>query len=419
MKKLLTLFTILLTVFLANFQLMAQTSVGTFGTPILQDFNTLTPAGTWTNNSTLSGWYARTDATSNITTFGLNTGSTTTAALYSFGSTSASDRAFGFAASNGFTGAASTGKGYMGWRILNTTGQVVTSITINWDGEQWRKMDNANTHSIILTYQIGSTVTDITGGTWVSTGLSFDSPITGATGTLVLDGNATGNKEENITIMLTGLNLGIGQEIMFRWEDLNDSGNDHFLAIDNVSVTFNAPLPVTLLTFNTKTDKNNQILSWTYESPERFDYFQIEHSRDGKSFNSLDRVAEGEIASRAYKANYTHVRPGAGIHYYRLKMVDLDGSFAYSQVVQGRIDGNGSVRPLSTFISAEGLNVSVETSVSSLELRLVDQLGRTMYHSTQAAEAGIINIPVSNLTAGLYFLQVHADGVMETHKLVR
>ncbi|MBK7428574.1 MAG: T9SS type A sorting domain-containing protein, partial [Saprospiraceae bacterium] len=57
--------------------------------------------------------------------------------------------------------------------------------------------------------------------------------------------------------------------------------------------------------------------------------------------------------------------------------------------------------------------------VSSLELRLVDQLGRTIYHSTQAAEAGIINIPVSNLGSGVYFLQVNADGVMETHKLVR
>lgn len=185
------------------------------------------------------------------------------------------------------------------------------------------------------------------------------------------------------------------------------------------AVASSGALPVTLLTFNTKTDKQNQILSWTYESPERFDYFEIEHSRDGKSFNALDRVSEGAIASRSYKADYTHIRPGTGIHYYRLKMVDLDGSFAYSQVVQGRIDGSGSVRPLSTFISSEGLNVSVDASVSSLELRLVDQLGRTIFHSTQSAEAGIIQIPLNNLSAGLYFLQVNADGMMETHKLLR
>jgi hypothetical protein len=191
---------------------------------------------------------------------------------------------------------------------------------------------------------------------------------------------------------------------------------DNIFYTNEIALT---PLPVTLLTFSTKADKYNQNLSWTYESPERFDYFELEHSRDGQKFNALDRISEGAISSRAYKANYTHVRPGAGIHYYRLKMVDLDGSFVYSQVIQGKIEGSGSVRPLSTFISSEGLNVSVETSVSSLELRLVDQLGRSIYHATQAAEAGIINIPVSNLGAGVYFLQVNADGVIETYKLVR
>lgn len=178
-------------------------------------------------------------------------------------------------------------------------------------------------------------------------------------------------------------------------------------------------LPVTLLSFSTIADKQNQHLSWTYESPERFDYFEVEHSRDGKHFNALSRVLETAIASRAYKANYTHMNPGAGIHYYRLKMVDLDGSFSYSQVIQGRIEGSGVVRPLSTFISSDGFNVSVDAHIHSLELRLADQLGRTVFRSVQTVEAGVINIPAVNLGVGLYFLQVNVDGVMETFKLVR
>ncbi|MBK7428575.1 MAG: T9SS type A sorting domain-containing protein [Saprospiraceae bacterium] len=178
-------------------------------------------------------------------------------------------------------------------------------------------------------------------------------------------------------------------------------------------------LPVTLLTLNTIREKNNQLIYWTFEAAERFDYFEVEHSKDAINFNALGRVTKADLSTKSGEAKYLHLNPGTGIHYYRLKMVDLDGSYKHSHVVQGRIDGKGSVRPLSTFISAEGLNVNVETSVNSLELRLFDQLGRSIYHSTQAAEAGVINIPVSNLSSGLYYLQVNADGVKETHKLVR
>jgi hypothetical protein len=178
-------------------------------------------------------------------------------------------------------------------------------------------------------------------------------------------------------------------------------------------------LPVTLLTFNTIAQKNNQLIYWTYESAERFDYFELEHSRDAINFSALGRITAAELTTKSGEAKYLHLNPGAGIHYYRLKMADLDGSYKHSHVIQGKIEGNGAVRPLSTFIGTEGLDVNIETSLSSLELRLVDHLGRTIYHSAQAAEAGILNIPVSNLSSGLYFLQVNADGVIETHKLIR
>lgn len=178
-------------------------------------------------------------------------------------------------------------------------------------------------------------------------------------------------------------------------------------------------LPVHLLTFQVANVQANQVLNWTYESPVRFGYFEVEHSKDGRNFSALGRVAEGEFSTRAFKANYTHLRPGAGVHYYRLKMVDLDGSFTHSHIIQGRIGGTGTVRPLSTFINSGGLDVQVEASFSSLELRLVDQPGRTIYHSVGAAESGIIHIPLNNLSPGVYFLQSNADGVMETFKVVR
>jgi hypothetical protein len=214
-----------------------QTPLSAFGTEYTQNFNSLTTsttASTWTDNSTLTGWYTKTDL-STPATIVANTGATTTGALYSFGSTAATERAFGYAPSNAFTGASATGKGYLGWRLQNTTGSTISSITVTWTGEQWRRENNAAAQTLVLGYQVGATVTALTTGTWTATSSTFTSPIVGATTGVALDGNATANRTANISVVIT-VNIPAGQEIMLRWEDLNDSGNDHLMAIDDVTV---------------------------------------------------------------------------------------------------------------------------------------------------------------------------------------
>lgn len=220
-----------------------QSSIAAFATPYTQNFNGLASTGTsitWTDNTTLTGWYAKTDITSPITSYGTNNGSSNTGALYSFGTNSAADRALGMACSNGFTGTSGASKGYYGWRLKNNTGANITSLTVVWTGEQWRREDNTAAHTLNLFYQTAaspSTVTDLSAGSWSSASSSFTSPQTG-TSAIALDGNAAANRTAAITATIT-VALAPGDEIMLRWEDLNDTGNDHGMAIDDVSVTAN------------------------------------------------------------------------------------------------------------------------------------------------------------------------------------
>jgi len=212
-------------------------SITAIETAVTENFNALTN-GTWTNGRSVTGWYARTDATASITTYGANTGSTTAAGLYAFGIAGVNpltDRALGYAPSNAYTGAAGTGKGYLGWRLKNNTGVAIASLAITWTGEQWRKENNASAHSLNLSYQTGATVTNLTDGVWTSASSTFTSPITGATTAAALDGNSSANRTEGISITIN-VTIPNGEEIMLRWEDLNDSGNDHLMAIDDISI---------------------------------------------------------------------------------------------------------------------------------------------------------------------------------------
>lgn len=225
---------LLLALFVSAFS-WAQVNINLASTNYSQNFNTLTN-GTWADNSTVAGWYARTDATTSITAYGANIGSITAAGLYAFGvagTNALTERSLGFAPTNGFTGASGVGKGYIGWRLRNTTGSNITSITVTWTGEQWRR-ENVGAQQLSLSYQSGATVTNLTTGTWTNASSTFTSPqisaIAGA-----LDGNANANRTANIAVVIT-VAIPAGEEIMLRWEDLNDAGNDHLLAIDDVTV---------------------------------------------------------------------------------------------------------------------------------------------------------------------------------------
>ncbi len=201
-----------------------------------QNFNSLSAAGSWSNNTTLPGWYTKTDNTASITAYGVNTGSSTTAGLYSYGKTGDTDRAFGFASSNSFSGSSGVGKNYMGLRFSNAGSSDIQSLTISWTGEQWRKENNASTNKLVVSYQTGTNLTDPKAGTWTTTTSEFISPVVGATTAAALDGTLSANSVSNITFTLP-VTVSPGQEIMLRWEDLNDSGNDHQLAIDDISVS--------------------------------------------------------------------------------------------------------------------------------------------------------------------------------------
>ncbi|MEH2370803.1 Calx-beta domain-containing protein [Nostoc sp.] len=203
--------------------ILPATFTGTYS----QNFNSLAISGTpaWVNDSTISGWY------STRTTYSPGTGSNNTGGLYSFGSSNNPDRALGSLASG------STGNIYYGLRLQNNTGLAITKLQVSYTGEQWRNGGNTSQQQLKFSYQTGSTVTSLTTGTWTPvTSLDFTGPIATATaGPLI--GNLIANQVV-ITPVIFNLATPIanGEEIILRWEDIDDGGNDHGLAIDDVSI---------------------------------------------------------------------------------------------------------------------------------------------------------------------------------------
>lgn len=237
------------------------------GTNYSQNFNALAETNAWwTNNVTLPGWYASKSAADSTNTLA-GTGTGTAGGIYSFGVTGvngASDRAMGSLASGSASPAA------FGVRFMNDTALVATNLTLSFTGEQWRNGGADAVNTLAFTYGISFTpITNAaTAATWISfPALDFNTP-TFSTNASALDGNQATNRQVFTAVTLSGVAVQPGQEWFARWLDVNDTGNDHGLAIDDLSVSFQlmAAVPpetnpppalvtnnsVTLMTYNVK-----------------------------------------------------------------------------------------------------------------------------------------------------------------------
>jgi endonuclease/exonuclease/phosphatase family metal-dependent hydrolase len=242
----------LLTGLVAGFFLVADAPAQIFmsGGTYVQNFDALTNNSNpnWTNNVTLPGWYAsKSVSPGTVTNYTVGTGSGNGGGLYSFGDSGAGDRALGSVSSSG------PGSLAYGVRLVNDTAAAQTNFTISFTGEQWRDASGSGavTNTLAFSYQISSsplTNADAANSqTWVSfTALDFNSPTvnTNSNGT-ALNGNAATNRQIFASV-LPGVSVAVGQEIFFRWRDVNDAGNDAGVAVDDLTISFaNASAAVT------------------------------------------------------------------------------------------------------------------------------------------------------------------------------
>jgi hypothetical protein len=233
MKRLL-LIPILLLGF-GSYSQVAITGTGSYS----QDFNSLINTGTvlWADNSTLPSWFAQ-----RVSGTGYNLltgdGSSNTGGVYSFGTTSSTDRALGSAGSNG------TGHQANGVAFHNTSAGSIGSFTVSYVMEQWRNGGNAAAQPITWWYKVSSSaITALNPGVstgWTAiTALDANSVVNTATAA-ALNGNLPANQVVKSNIVIPGLTLAAGEYLMIKWDDINDSGNDHGLSVDDFSISWTA-----------------------------------------------------------------------------------------------------------------------------------------------------------------------------------
>jgi len=123
---------------------------------------------------------------------------------------------------------------------------------------------------------------------------------------------------------------------MSQYDNLQQTPATHQIILDDFKIEdlTLSKLPVTLINFEGNSQEETTSLKWLTSEELNSDRFEIEHSTDAKEWRFIDYISAAGNSGKPTNYSYVHTNPNSGINYYRLKMIDIDKSFAYSRIVE-------------------------------------------------------------------------------------
>jgi hypothetical protein len=194
------------------------------------------------------------------------------------------------------------------------------------------------------------------------------------------------------------------------------------IAIGNISFQRTPALPVRLTDFEGKANENGTVsLNWASDQESGFDYYSVERSSNGENFEQIGKVYSKMIERQATAYySFEDINVKAPKYFYRLKMVDMDGSFNYSRIITVTSKFRNAFNAYPSVFS-NGFTVSLYTATSEdLEFVVYNMLGRRICSSHHKSSVGKnefrINLPPT-ASPGQYLVSL--DGSGKTIQLIK
>ncbi|MFQ3599125.1 MAG: T9SS type A sorting domain-containing protein [Chloroherpetonaceae bacterium] len=182
-------------------------------------------------------------------------------------------------------------------------------------------------------------------------------------------------------------------------------------------------LPVELTSFTGRRTEQGVELAWRTASELNNAGFEVERKSQGATWNTLGFVRGNGTTTEAQSYAFLD-RTASGKVQYRLKQIDFDGQFEYSNIIE--VDAG---LPKQFALEQNYPNPFNPTTIinyqlpmaSNVSLKIYDVLGKevaTLVNARQEAGTYNVNFNGSNLTSGVYFYRLQAGNFVQTRKMM-
>jgi hypothetical protein len=179
--------------------------------------------------------------------------------------------------------------------------------------------------------------------------------------------------------------------------------------------------PVKLVSFNAMQNGKDAQLSWATANELNTKEFMIEWSSDGAQFKTIGTLKASGNSDVLQHYTFLDRNVAAGNNFYRLKIIDLNGSYSYSPIVKLNVSGKTTFKVYPT-LTTGSLTIEMTAAIREVTSALVyDQAGRLLFSKKITISGGYnrIELNVAQLPAGSYLLKIESNLDAVTTKFVK
>jgi len=244
-------------------------------------------------------------------------------------------------------------------------------------------------------------------------------------GDLIVEGNFIAGNNTNFSISSGGSVSVTGTVTVGDNSNLVGDPGSFFAGggcTEGASSTFcsSGVLPIKLLYFTASLEGTIVSLDWATELEDNFDHFEIEKASENLFFSKISEIpALGNNNTAIQRYSYIDSSPYSGPNYYRLKAVDLDGSFEYFNIEFVNFKGEHRIEVYPNPVTTGVIKVTVPFNPTPQDkVSILDMQGKTILtssvHSSGTQE---FSLP-DGVKAGLYILRYNSPSFHRAVKVV-
>lgn len=213
-----------------------------------------------------------------------------------------------------------------------------------------------------------------------------------------------------------------GSEEIVVPENISTTGRIRVKAVNNIFFDISDNnFKIRAFTFTGLKEANNTVsLRWSAPVETDSISYEIERSLDGVTFSSVGQLSSGSTPDSLQQYLINDSKPFQGVNYYRLKQTAKDGRVIYSKVVSVALDKTGVQYVVYPNPAKYKTTLRILVNMKQANVRLIDALGRKVflksYHILNIGQE--IQIPLTGLSRGVYFLTLESDTGISSHKIL-
>ena len=197
---------------------------------------------------------------------------------------------------------------------------------------------------------------------------------------------------------------------------------DNHVELASATLGTGGSLPVELINFNAKRGSTGEVLlNWATANEQNSSHFEIEKQVPGDTFRRIGEVASAGNSTVTLSYDFVDRTVMAPTVYYRLRQVDLDGSFSYSRVVEVNFDNLTTQFAIYPNPVEDILNVeATQTEAGTVKFELSDLNGRVLRRGNWDTTTGNLQVEVTSQSTGIYHLTIENEtGIRYTQKVLK